>query len=53
MIPMPFQKDIENPTADYVPLSSWGQSRLLHFRMKRGIKDDTVDYIWSEQEESQ
>ena len=29
MILMPFQKDIENPTTDYVPLSRWGRQSGL------------------------
>ena len=30
MILMPFQKDIENPTTDYVPLSRWGRDDVAH-----------------------
>ena len=36
MIPMPFQKDIENPTADYVPLSRWGLTgSMLHIWVRQ------------------
>ena len=40
MIPMPFQKGIENPKADYVPLSRWGQLSALNwkkYRIRRSI----------------
>ena len=40
MIPMPFQKGIENSTADYVPLSRWSQLSALNwkkYRIRRSI----------------